>query len=266
MAMKIKFNMVQFNHLFTMMYKRVYIFIILLLGLLLLSCNKEEVEEKCTIIGSIIGSGIHPNGVKVVFENISDPSLKYIAISDVNGAFEFLDVVAGTYSVDALKEDLKWGWMTGGQVINQYDRLISLQEGQTKELIIYMMGSSYSSSFHLDLTDINGSPVGNSVSIPKYATTVAFRLYNGTNSNHSWEVSNTDRCFVSDDIGYEMEYIFESFSQTSGTLKPGDSVVLVGTINQKIFSVFQSSPRYSSCILDFYSDFSRKEVYLDIEF
>jgi len=247
------------------MYRKVFLGAIIC-GLLLLGCDKGDVEmvEEFVVKGSVIGGGAKTNGVKVSLENINDPSLKYVAVTDGYGYFEFQDIVGGTYNVDASKNGLSWGWYKDGNYTNQNDRFIDVYDN--KDLIIYLMGSSTSYQFSLDLTDMNGKPIGNSISIPKYTTTVAFRLYNGTNSPHSWAVYDSNTCFVSDDIGYNSEQIFSSFSQTSGTLRPGDAIVLVGTINQGIFSVFQRSPRYKYSILNFRSDFNSKEVYLDIEF
>ena len=255
--------MEMFYHLFTTMYRKVFILNVIICSLLLLSCVKDEdVVEKYLIQGSVTGSG-NTNGVKISFENIDDSSLKYVAITNNYGYFELQDIVGGTYNVDASKDGFRWGWYKDGNYTNQNDRLINIYED--KDLIIYLMDSSTSYQFDLDLTDMNGSPIGTSISIPKYTTTVAFRLYNGTTSTHSWSVSSNN-CFVSDDIGYNLEYIFSSFSQTSGTLKPGDAIVVVGTINQNIFYVFQSAPLYKYTTLNFHSNFNRKEVYLDIEF
>ena len=254
------------NHSFTMMYyKRVFILGAIILSLLLLGCEKDDVEvvKQFVVKGSVIGSGDKTNGVKISLGNINDPSLKYVAVTDGYGYFEFQDIVGGIYNVDASKDGLRWGWYKDGNYTNQNDRLINIHED--KDLIIYLMGSSTSYQFDLDLTDVNGNPIGNSISIPKHTTTVAFRLYNGTTSNHSWSVF-PNNCFVSDDIGYNLEYIFNSFSQTSGNLKPEDAIVVVGTINQGIFSVFQRSPYYKYSTLNFHSDFNSKDVYLDIEF
>jgi len=248
------------------MYRKVFIFGAIIFGLLFLGCDKDDVEmvEQFVVKGSVIGSGAKTNGVKVSLENTNDSSLKYVVVTDGYGYFEIQDIVGGIYNVDASKNGLNWGWYKDGNYTNQNDRFIDVYDN--KDLIIYLMGSSTSYHFGLDLTDMNGSPIGNSISIPKYTTTVAFRLYNDTNSAHSWAVYNTNTCFVSDDIGYNSERIFSSFSQTSGTLKPGDAIVLIGTINQGIFSVFQRSPRYKYSTLDFHSGFNSKDVYLDIEF
>lgn len=246
------------------MYRKVFILSIVICGLLLGGCAKDDdVVKKYVVKGSVIGSSAETNGVKVSFENINDPSLKYVAITNNYGYFEFQDIVAGAYNVDANKDGLSWGWYKDGNITNQRNRFINIDKN--KDLIIYLMGSLTSFHFDLDLTDKDGKTIGSSISIPKYATTVAFCLYNGTTSSRSWSVYY-NYCFVSDDIGCNLEYVFSSFSQTSGTLKPGDVTILVGTINQKIFSVYQRKPHYKYMTLNFHSGFNSRDVYLDIEF
>lgn len=257
--------MVMFKHILSMMYnKKVSLWAVICSVIFLLGCVKEEpVVEKCVINGTINHS--HPNGVKVTLESVTDPSLKYIAVSDANGAFEFQDVLAGTYSVDAIKDGFGWVWMVDDGVVNHKDRLIELIGGRTKELTIYLNGGAGFLDFLLELTDISGNPIEDYVYVPKYSTMVSFRLYNRTDRSHSWSVSNIDRCFVTDDRGINLEYTFSSFSPTSGTLEPGESVVLVGRINQEIFNVYTNYPYYSINELDFFSGWS-KTVSLDIEF
>lgn len=244
--------------------KKRHVLGIVICCLLLLGCTKEEdLEVEYTVQGSVIGSGAETNGVKVSFQNIDDPSLKYVAVTNKFGYFEFQNIVAGKYNMDASKESLTWGWYKDGNFTNQRDKIININEN--KDLIIYLKGSSSSYQFDLKISDKDGKPIENSFSIPKYSTTIAFRLYNPTNSRHSWRVSSGN-CFVSDDIGYNLEFVFNSFSQTSGTLNPGEAILLVGTINQKIFSVYQRSPLYTYTTLSFHSDYGSKDVYLDIGF
>lgn len=258
--------MEMFKRLSTTMYKILNSLVALGCILTFLSCNNTDITVTCTIKGKIISNGIQPNGIKITFENVSDPSLKYIVVSDASGIFEILEMEPGTYYVDAIKEGLEFGWVKDEESTILRDRLIDLRNDLSKNLTIYVKGNPYNSNFDLELTDLNGTPIGNSIHIPKFSTTVSFRLYNGTNESRYWTVSDPDKCFVSDDIGYKYEYIFNSFSQTEGTLKPGDAIVLVGIINQKIFSIYKDNPHFLLNELNFYSDFKSKSVYLDIEF
>lgn len=270
--------MERFYRLFTMMYKKLQILgIIIYALLLLLSCDKEViVERNATLHGSIenIHHETHNYGFKITLENISDPSLKYVAISDRNGAFVFNDIIAGAYSIDAVKDGygIKWVWMIDDGEVNHRDRLVELKAGQIKELTITMSEyyNSSNSQFKLDLTDVSGAPIENSVFIPKYSTTVAFRLYNGTDKEQIWSVDFTDSCFVSGFLNYQyyFERIFSSFSQTSGRLKPGDTVVLVGTINQEIFKIIDNRNWLSKiCFVSIDNDgIGSRDVSLSIEF
>lgn len=253
--------MVTFNRLSTMMYSRITLSsIILTFVLLLLGCSKEETKETvCSINGTI--DHRNPSGVVVTLQNVSDPSVKHIAVSDTKGVFEFHDIMEGTYSIDATKDGYKWIWMVDDGVVNHRNRFIELKGGQSKELAIYMSGGSSITDFQLDLTDISGNPIGNSVSISKTITTISFRLFNGTGNNQAWSVGHTDQCFVTD--GRDMEYVFSSFSPTSGTLKPGDNVVVIGTINNKIFNI---KPWQSYTEITFYSGADNKSISIDIDF
>lgn len=253
------------GRLLTMMFKRVALYGVLLCFVLLLSCcikEKPVAMSQCSVHGSINVS--RPNGVKVTLENVADHSLKYISVSDANGNFEIHDIEAGTYSVNAEKEDFRWVWMVDDGVVNHRDRLIVLSEGQAKELSI-LMNSGINLDFNMELTDVYGNLIGDEIYVPRYSTTVSFRIYNGTDQAQEWQVYNTDRCIVFDDTEMYSEYTFSSFHPTSGVLVPGDNVLLVGTINQEIFEIRHSVqwPYFNE--LEFWSDGS-KRVLLDIEF
>ena len=257
-----------FKHILSTMYnkmnKKVVLWAALCSMLILFGCNKEEPTSEKSAINGIIDNS-HPYGVKVTLQNESDPSIKYVAVSDANGSFEFRDIEPGIYSVDAVKDGFRWAWMVDDGVINHKNRLIELSGGKTKELKILMGGGPTFLNFQLELTDIYGNQIGESIPVPKYATTVSFKLYNRTDRSHQWNVNNIDRCLVFDDLGIYYEYTFSSFNPTSGTLAPGDNVVLVGTINQAIFDIRTGIqwPYFNE--LEFYSEGSKK-VLLNIDF
>ncbi len=218
----------------TMMSNRGIALFVILLGLFWFnSCNKEQpvVVDKCGIDGVVdVGTTAfsHPNGIKVSLESVSDPSVKHIAVTDANGGFKFRDIEAGQYAVNAEKEGYRWIWMVDDGVVNYRDRIIELSGGQTKDLKILMNGEVDA----LDITDMNGNPI-TKIGIPRNASTISLRLFNGTQSSHQWELEY-DRCYVA--TTFEFEYVFSSFNVTEGTLAPGDNIVLVGTINPNIFS------------------------------
>lgn len=202
-------------------------------SVLLLGCTKsgEDIAKHCGINGMIdVGTSYlsQPNGFKVTIEDVYDNSVKHISISDADGKFVFRDIEAGTYSINAEKDGYRWVWMVDDGVVNHRDRIIELNDNKTKDLKILMDGKVDA----LDITDLNGNPI-NRIGIPRNASTISIRLFNGTQISHSWEL-DYDKCFVS--TSFELEYVFSSFNVREGILAPGDNIVLVGTINPNIFS------------------------------
>jgi hypothetical protein len=209
------------------------LFVILLCLFGFNGCNKEQpvVVDKCGIDGIVdVGTTAfsYPNGIKVSLVSVSDPSVKHVAVTDANGAFQFRDIESGSYSVNAEKEGYRWVWMVDDGVVNYRDRIIELSGNQTKDLKILMNGEVDA----LDIIDLNGNPI-TKIGIPRNATTISIRLYNGTQSSHQWEF-DYERCYVA--TTFELEYVFSSFNVREGILAPGDNIVLVGTINPNIFS------------------------------
>jgi len=263
-----------YNRLLSIMSSKNILAMILFSFMVASGCTKDDensLQTKCSINGVIDayggGSNIHLGGFKIRLESTSNSSTQHIAISDETGAFLFQDIEVGTYTISVIKEGYEWVYMSVDGNPNQQNRTIEIYDGETKNIRILMRGHlPTTSDFPLELTDIYGNPIGNSIHVPKYATNVAFRLYNGTGYSHSWSVSNTENLFVSDDNGYYSERIFDSFSQTSGTLNPGESTIIVGTINQNIFNLVSNTPHFSILDLWFYCGYTQKEVTLDIDF
>lgn len=228
-------------------------------------CSREQpTPVGCGINGIVETYDNNPNNFKIIIEDASDASIQYVAISGKNGEFSFRDIDSGTYSIEAEKDGYRWIWMNDDGEINHSNRIINLMDGQIKNLKILMGTNSSSGTFDLELTDIFGNPITNSVHIPKYSTTVSFRLINKSGQSHSWGID--DRyCIVYGDRG-AYEYIFSYFNQKSGTLNPGDNVLIVGTINQEIFNIYTSAPSSVFNQLNFTCGFGHKEVLLDIDF
>ena len=219
-----------------MMYKRKKLLLSFLVCVILISagCSKEEEIQynHCGINGTIdVGTSpwSHPNGFSVTLENVSDPSIKHVAVSDASGRFGFQDIEAGTYTINAEKEGYRWVWMVDDGEVNYRDHLVELDGDQIKNISIYFDNSAHQDA--LEITDVNGSPM-TKIMIPRNATTVSFRLFNGTQTCHMWELEY-DRCYVA--TTFELEYVFTSFNVTSGTLASGDNIVLVGQVNPRIF-------------------------------
>ena len=230
------------GRLHLMMYKRKQLLLGFLFCVLMVfvGCAKEEKVQynHCGINGTIdVGTSpwSHPNGFGVTLENVSDPSIKHVAVSDVNGSFGFQDIEAGTYTINAEKEGYRWVWMVDDGQVNYRDHLVELDGDRIKDISIYFDNSAHQDA--LEITDVNGSPM-TKIMIPRNTTTVSFRLFNGTQTSHMWELEY-DRCYVA--TTFELEYVFTSFNVTSGTLASGDNVVLVGQVNPRIFD-----PQYTN--------------------
>lgn len=215
------------------MYKVLRIIVLMVGAFLFHGCEKTQLaENKSGIDGVIVVGGASyevPNGVKVTLTNQADNSIHHIAVSDYNGKFIFRDIDAGSYIVDAVKQGYRWGLMIDDGVMNPYDRVIELTENTIKNLRIQLWGDDYGTSdaFDLDITDMKGEPLTKIV-IPKDATTVSFRLFNGTQKVHGWEIWYNL-------VSVGAERVFTSFNISDGILEPGDNVVLVGYINSNIF-------------------------------
>ena len=267
MAQIIKFNTEMSGRLHLMMfkYKKLLLGILFCVFVLLVGCSREEeVQYKhCGINGTIdVGSSpwSHPNGFNVTLESTSDPSIKHVAVSDANGSFGFQDIEAGTYIINAEKEGYRWVWMVDDGEVNYRDHLVELDGDRIKDISIYFDNSAHQDG--LEIIDVNGSPMTR-IMIPRNATTISFRLFNGTQTSHTWELEY-DRCYVA--TTFELEYVFTSFNITSGTLASGDNVVLVGQVNPRIFDPQFTNVQGTVCLSDYSSlgnMFNSFEVYIE---
>lgn len=217
----------------------------------IVSCNRQSPEMyNCGVDGIVTIGGSsyeHPNGIMVSITNESDRTVKHTAVTDKNGKFSFRDLESGSYIIDAVKEGYRWGLMIDDGIMNPYDRLIELTNNKIKNLQIQLWGADYGTTdvFDLDLTDLDGRPLTKIV-IPNGATTISFRLFNGTQTSHGWELWYN---LVS--IGAER--VFLSFNVSDGVLDSGDNVVLIGFINPNIFNIGYDKISGFVSIVDYYS-------------
>lgn len=207
--------------------------------LLLLGCGEnDDFAGKASIDGTVqtMGGSSYPNGIKIRLNKIDDTAVEYIAVTDLNGKFQFSNIEYGTYNIDFEKDGMEWMCMeVDGQACSYYwegeEHLINLFDTQTKQVKILLRGGYVNNS--LVVIDVHGSPI-NEIVIPKNAGTVSFRVYNGSQHSHYWSLSY-DLCSV---IGYNpfaVENVFSSFNNTEGELAPGENVTLVGVVNPAIF-------------------------------
>ena len=203
--------------------------------------DKQQPSTSTCRIDGIIDSGStawdHSNGIKVTIESVSDKSLKFIAVTDNNGNFQFRDIEAGKYLISAEKEGYVARWMLDDGVLKGINNswIIEVFPNKIKNIEIHIdkkTSGQGSDSDALDVTDMNGNPIS-VIKIPRNASMISIKLFNGTQSDQHWDISGYDKCFVS--ANFELEYVFTSFNITQGVLKTGDNVVIVGYINPNIF-------------------------------
>lgn len=232
--------------MFTMMSNKKLLFFVLIATLLLIGCSKKQeiVYNQCGIDGVITDWSLSPNpsAVLVSIENSSDNTQTHTAVSDGDGKFRFRDIVAGKYKISIKKDGYGiWGTTIDG-VLAHHNRWIELQDNKIKNLEIIIKNENQPFE-HLDLSDIYGHPINESIHIPKYSPVVSFKLHNGTSQSLGFLVSDTESCFISCSPNYDMMFIFNSFSPTSGTLNPGEEIVLIGEVNSNFYD-YCSSDHY----------------------
>lgn len=262
--------------MFTMMSNKKLLFFVLIATLLLIGCSKKQeiVYNQCGIDGVITDWSLSPNpsAVLVSIENSSDNTQTHTAVSDGDGKFRFRDIVAGKYKISIKKDGYGiWGTTIDG-VLAHHNRWIELQDNKIKNLEIIIKNENQPFE-HLDLSDIYGHPINESIHITKYSPVVAFKLHNGTSNSLCFNVSNSENCFIyctCMPYTYGMLYIFKSFSPTSGEVKPGEEVVLIGEVDMDFYDFcYDGAPTYNNYYhtLRFWlgGTSSDQEVLLDFE-
>lgn len=231
------------------------------------SCeNKYQNNNYAQLYGSIdilYDTWSDYNGVKIVLTNLSDASIKHIALSDAEGKFQFYDIEAGTYSFEVIKEGCSLMHIYINGKYNYQDNIIQLIGGEATEIRIILKGKSenpYNAIFPFKITDLNGSSI-TSIDIPKYTKNIMFKLNNDSKESHYYNCEYRERCF----IGNYM-YIFDDFFPKSGTLESGGSVVLFGAINQEIWQLYDTRPTLYFNTLVIRSGFSSSGITLNLEF
>ena len=252
--------------LHTMMSIRIKTLCILCACVLLQACKESNQPSinNSGIDGTIDVGDVwteHPNGFMITLTNSIDESVIHKAVSDMNGSFQFRNLEPGVYSIDAYKEGYEWGWLIDdGKLVGSRIKEITLSKDQVKNVTIYMSSDYYTDKSALDITDLNNNPLSQ-ILIPQNATTISFKLYNGTQSKYSWELTS-EYCFGT--IDFEVIPVFTSFSISQGYLSPGDNVVIVGFVNPEIFSYKFSWASHELYLSDSGSIKSRRSIWVDI--
>lgn len=260
-----------YKALFFMIFKKVLVVLLISFLLCISGCRNEEPSIVTCDIKGVVECNSAKNAIKITLRSISDIDLEYIAYTDVDGSFEFQEVREGKYSVGANKDNYSFSRMIiDGQVFPQ-NGIIEITGAATKDLVLYMTKpfNDYS-DFKLEITTLSGSPIQNTIKIPRFTASTAFKIYNGTDETRSWSI-DTENCFVFASGEYFLENIFSSFYPSSGNLQPGQTVEVIGTFNQKIYNYTPYFPEHPGTLISYssiiiFSGFASKEIKFDIDF
>lgn len=200
----------------------------------LVSCQKPEEAKKGSILGSIdfLSSKAVPGAVKVQLQNASDASDSDIAFSEQDGSFFFQDVKEGYYYITPTKDDYSWLWTVVGDNEpihkNSPDKRIKVGAGETVNVKILMSGSDGDA---LSILTPKGDPI-NKLEINKGDSSVSFVIFNGTGSERIYSI--ICQCLFKE--MFDAFYLFTSINPSSGTLSPGESVLITCIIDQRVYN------------------------------
>lgn len=263
--------MVMYKALFFTISKKILIVLLISFSLFISSCGKEEPSIATCDIQGLIECDAASNAIKITLKNISEPDLEYVAYSDIYGMFEIQEVREGKYSVDANKDNYSLSRIVLDGHVFPRNGIIDINGTTTKDMVLFMTKpfSDYY-DFKLDITTLSGEPIKNTIKIPRFTSSTALRLYNGTDESQSWSI-DTDNCFVFASGEYFFEYIFSSFNPSSGTLQPGQTVEVIGLFNQDIYNYTPYFPDYPGTLMAYstliiYNGLASKDVKFDIDF
>lgn len=269
--------MVMFNRLFIMMFNMIRIqkiaTMIALPILLFMGCTEKIENVEMTIDGRVGKYPFaHTSGMAGFIVTLSDPAgieptQTYITESD--GSFRFIDLGQNTYQINVERDNWVWRSMAYGDESNDWDILfrvaneshtIETKSGSTTRALVFM--DKTSNDEDLTITDINGNPIGDIISVPNGTVTLGLRIYNNTMSDRYWWVdidNSLSICGTRDTVvqggngqythGYTGIYcypLYTGITQDSGTLSPGNVMMVVININPEIYTIdhYQSGTNY----------------------
>lgn len=229
-----------------------------------IACTKEE-EEETSMYGTVKGivtSSIGGNqGFKVSLLESDNNKPIQVIVTEEDGSFSFNNVAVGNYTIAVQKEGFYCIQVIVNNTIvnsNYYDEYeIQVEGNQTIEIDIRMHPNSSYINDVFKVTDANGNAIGNYITIQKYTPIIAMRIYNETSQDISWYISRWNLCSLEgarDTVvgdyhgftGFGTYQIFSDFSPSSGTISPGENVLITGTINQEIYALHYFSREYNS--------------------
>jgi len=224
-----------------------------------MGCSKAE-DSTESALGSVSGSVkcvTGSQGFKVTLTDAKGVESPQIAVTTINGSFNFDRVKAGKYIIDVQRDGFALGVMTVNGEIVSYNHMVNVYEDQITNVLVQMVPTSGYIDDEITVTDMADNPIGSVITIPKYTTSIAIKLYNGTSQNVSWSLRH--RCFISgykdtvvgnyEGHTYHTFDVFDDVSPSSGSLAPGNVTVITGIINPQIYTL----DRFSDYAWDSYT-------------
>ena len=252
-----------------------YFFVFLLATMIVCNaaCSRgEETDLYGVVKGTVTPTIGESQGFKVsLIESNSNQTIHVIVTED--GSFCFSNVVAGKYKIDVQKEGFYCIRVIVNNRIVNSDYEIQVEENQIVEVDIQMNPDSSYLNGELTIRDAYGNPIGNRITIPEYTQVIALRLYNETSQDISW-YTRLNSCYLegardtvvsgySGFTGFGIYQIFSDFSPNSGTISPGENVLVTGIINQSIYELDYFSRENNT--LSIYANSSTHMYRKDIE-
>lgn len=236
------------------------LFYLVVIMCFMVACSDKEDSSESSMYGVVNGmvsctQGGH--GFKVILSDPNDIQPMQVAVTESNGAFCFSEVVAGKYIIDVQRDGFALGVMTVNGEIVSYNHMVNVYKDQITNVLVQMVPTSGYIDDEITVTDMADNPIGSVITIPKYTTSIAIKLYNGTSQNVSWSLRH--RCFISgykdtvvgnyEGHTYHTFDVFDDVSPSSGSLAPGNVTVITGIINPQIYTL----DRFSDYAWDSYT-------------
>ena len=229
----------------------------------IMSCSEKEnnIEPSYGEISGRVQCISGKQGFKVTLVDIDGVETPQIAVTSANGDFYFETLKAGKYKIDVQRNGFEWGGMSvdGEMVYNSH--VFNVYQNQTTYIEVLMNPTSEYTDDEITVTDINGNPIGDAITVPKYTTTIAIKLYNGTSQNVNWDLTHIR--FVSgyrdttvgnyNGFTYHTFDFFNEVSPSTGTLTPGDITIITGIINPDIYTLDRLHESLTTMTLTTYS-------------
>jgi hypothetical protein len=214
------------------------------------ACTKEEknIDPPETIYyGTINGfvetcNGLE-GGVKVSITDPNDEQPTQTCVTDSNGEFTFDSIQEGFYMINAKKQNYIMEVVIGAIPENPY--MILVDKDKKNDIWIYMdCLSTYTYTKDLRITDENGNPINNRITIPKYTPSIIIKLYNENTQSVSYSI-DPSLCSVyggnmdvsGTHYNWKLLPIFSDIYPRGGSIPPESNAIIYGAINTNIYTL-----------------------------